>query len=47
MKLENGNSSDCSILKGSDGIKEARIRTASGLRIYFAEKGQEIIILLA
>ncbi|MGD9581653.1 MAG: type II toxin-antitoxin system RelE/ParE family toxin [Vampirovibrionia bacterium] len=46
-KLENNNNSDCSILKDTDGIKEARIHTASGLRIYFAEKDQQIIILLA
>lgn len=46
IKLENGNDSDCSILKGTGGIKEARIKTASGLRIYFAEDAQNIILLL-
>lgn len=45
-KLERGNYSDCSILKGTDGIKEARIRTASGLRVYYVEEDQQIIILL-
>lgn len=47
VKLEHGNYSDCSILKGAEGIKEARIRTASGIRIYYAEEDQQIIILLA
>lgn len=47
IQLQNENYSDCSILKDSDGVKEARIRTASGLRIYFAEDNNEIIILLA
>jgi len=46
-KLENNNYSDCSILKGTDGVKEARIHTASGLRIYFTEENNQIIILLA
>ena len=46
-KLENKNYSDCSILKDADGVKEARIRTASGIRIYFAEENNKIIILLA
>jgi putative addiction module killer protein len=45
--LEAGNYSDCSILKSTNGIREARIRTVSGIRIYFIEEGQEIIILLA
>ena len=45
--LEAGNYSDCSILKKSGGVREARIRTASGIRIYFTEEGTEIIILLA
>lgn len=44
--LQEGNYSNCSILKNSDGIKEARVRTASGLRIYFAEENNQIIILL-
>lgn len=47
VKLEKGNYSDCTILKGADGIKEARVRAASGLRIYFAEEDNVIIILLA
>lgn len=46
-QLQYENYSKCSILKGTDGVKEARIRTASGLRIYFAEENQQIIILLA
>ena len=47
FQLQSGNFSDCSILKQSGGVKEARIRTASGLRIYFFEEETEIIILLA
>lgn len=45
--LQVGNYSNCSILKNADGVKEARIKTASGIRIYFAEDNEEIIILLA
>ena len=44
--LEVGNFSDCSVLKDTGGVKETRIRTASGIRIYFAEDGQDIILLL-
>lgn len=41
-KLELGNISGCSILKGSGGVREARIKTYSGIRIYFAEIGDRI-----
>lgn len=46
VQLQNGNYNNCSILKNADGIKEARLRTASGLRIYFTEEDNQIIILL-
>lgn len=46
-QIQYENYSNCSVLKGTDGVKEARIHTASGLRIYFAEENQQIIILLA
>ncbi|MEW5818883.1 MAG: type II toxin-antitoxin system RelE/ParE family toxin [Cyanobacteriota bacterium] len=47
IQLKNENYSNCSILKQTGGVKEARIKTTSGLRIYFAEENNEIIILLA
>lgn len=47
IQLISDNYSNCSVLKNSDGVKEARIRTASGIRIYFAENKDQIIILLA
>ena len=46
VQLTNGNFNNCSILKNADGVKEARIRTSSGLRIYFTEENNQIIILL-
>ena len=46
INLQEGNYSNCSILKNCDSIKEARIITASGLRIYFTEENNQIIILL-
>jgi len=41
-----GNYSNCSVLKNSDGVKESKINTSSGIRLYFAEDDQDIILLL-
>ena len=46
-KLQLGNYTDCSILKATGGLREARVRSHSGIRIYFSEVDNTIIILLA
>lgn len=46
LKLDEENFSDCSILKNADEIREARIRVSSGLRIYYQELEDTILLLL-
>lgn len=46
LKLQEGNNSDCSILKNANEIREARIKTAGGYRIYYQELEDTIILLL-
>ena len=46
LHLQEENYSNCSILKDAQGVKEARIKTASGLRLYYTEEGNQILLLL-
>jgi putative addiction module killer protein len=43
-RLEQGNLGDCKPV--GDGIKELRMFFGSGYRVYFAENGDEVVILL-
>lgn len=45
-RVRDGNLGDCKPLKGATGIKELRIDKGPGFRVYFAEEGSKIIILL-
>lgn len=44
LRVEHGNYGDCKSLK--DGIFELRFTFGGGLRIYFGEHGDKIVILL-
>lgn len=43
-RLEQGNLGDCKPV--GDGVKELRMFFGSGYRVYFAENGNELVILL-
>lgn len=43
-RLEQGNLGDCKPV--GDGVKELRMFFGSGYRVYFAENGDELVILL-
>jgi len=43
-RLESGNFGDCKPLK--DGICELRLHFGSGYRVYYAEQGDTVVILL-
>ena len=45
MRLELGNYGDCKALKG--GISELGFKFGSGYRVYFAEDGDKIVILIS
>ena len=45
-RFEAGNLSDVKSLRGTPGLFERRLRSRSGLRIYFGRDGQTLIILL-
>ena len=45
-RVEAGNFGDCKPVKSSRGIRELRIPKGPGYRIYFAEDGKFIVLLL-
>ena len=44
-RLQSGNSGDCRFV--GDGVTEMRIHTGPGYRVYYQQRGQSWIILLA
>ena len=45
-RLANGNPGDSKRLAGANGVQELRIDHGPGYRVYFIERGAEIVILL-